>query len=170
MRQRKNHPQKPSRTTPPRKQQRLLAAIRELHSQYQQSSDLQALFTALLTAVQDLTGSPYGAAGEVAVDAETQLEYTPWASVYPQDANPKRFETLLAQVMNSGRQRLVAKSTRTPRRTTGKAVFPEAFLGLPIFSGEELVAEVVGELRIDVRCFQCSRPGREQRSCLLGLA
>jgi len=142
MRQRKNHPQERSKTTPPRKQQRLLAAIRELHGQYQQSSDVQALFAALLTAVQDLTGSPYGAAGEVAGDAETELQYAPWASIFPQDANPKRFETLLAQVMNGGRKRLVAKSSRTPRRATGKPVFPDAFLGLPIFSGKDLVAVI----------------------------
>ena len=142
MRQRKNHPQERSKTTPPRKQQRLLASIREIHGQYQQSSDVQALFAALLTAVQDLTGSPYGAAGEVVVDTEKQLEYTPWASVYPQDANPKRFETLLAQVMNGARQRLVAKTATTPRRAGGKPVFPDGFLGLPIFSGNELVAVV----------------------------
>jgi diguanylate cyclase (GGDEF)-like protein/PAS domain S-box-containing protein len=142
MRHRKNHPQARAKTTSPRKQQRLLAAIREIHERHQHSGDAQALFTAVLNAVRDLTDSPYGAAGEIVAGAEDQLEFKPWAGVYPRDANPKRFDALMRQVMSSGRVRAVAKDSRTPRDRGGEPVFPEAFLGLPIHSGGNLVAMV----------------------------
>ena len=138
MRQRKNHLQAPA----PRKQQRLLASIRELHDQHQQGSDTRAILAGLLDAVQDLTGSPYGAAGEVVADTTEQRRFELLTNVYPQDVNPKRFSALMAQVMNTGRVRVAAKPQSALRMRGGKPVFPGAFLGLPIHSGGDLVAVV----------------------------
>jgi diguanylate cyclase (GGDEF)-like protein/PAS domain S-box-containing protein len=117
-----------------------LASIRELHDQHQQGSDIQGILAGLLTAVQDLTGSPYGAAGEVVTDEADQHRFESWVSVYPQDSNPKRIGELMAQAMKSGRVRI---ATQAPvRRRSGKPIFPNAFLGLPIYSGGDLVAVV----------------------------
>jgi diguanylate cyclase (GGDEF)-like protein/PAS domain S-box-containing protein len=119
-----------------------LAAIRDLHGQHQHSGDTQALFTELLDVVLELTDSPYGTVGEVVSDEENQRLFQPLASVYPQDVDPKRFETLTTQVMANGRLRLAAKPQTTPQRRRAKPVFPDGFLGLPIHSGDELVAVI----------------------------
>jgi diguanylate cyclase (GGDEF)-like protein/PAS domain S-box-containing protein len=134
MRRNKNHFQEPPKTTPPRKHQRLLAAICELYAQHQQGDDPQALLTDLLNAVLDFTGSPYGAVIEVHHSKERQLEFKRAAQAYPSGAESKRFEALMTQVMKSGRA-----AARVQRRA-GETIFPETFLGLPVYCGDELVA------------------------------
>jgi len=143
MRQTKNHLKAPPKPTPSRKHQRLLATIHEIHRQHQQHSDTHAILAALFDAVRDLTGSRYGATIEIIADADDQALFKTWASVYPQDANPKRFDALMAQVMKTGRARVLNNNLRGAQRgRDAKTVFPDAFLGLPVYSGDDLVGVV----------------------------
>jgi len=118
-----------------------LAAIRDLHDRYQDNDDHQALFTELLSAVLDITGSPFGSAGEILKDNDGTARFQAIVDVLPEEASPLRFESLIGQVVNRRRVYLTNKARSASRRTV-KAAFPDNFFGLPIRCGDELVAVI----------------------------
>lgn len=142
MRHRKNHPQPRTKTAPQLKHKRLLSSIRDIHALHQQDSNTQAIFATLLEIIQDITTSPYGAVWEVILNADNQPSHKPWVGVYPQQVDPKRFDSLMRQVMTNGRVRVLARTSSMPRHRSSELVFPDAFLGLPIFYNKRLVAVV----------------------------
>lgn len=142
MKKSKNHAQAQPKTTFIRKQQRLLACIREIHDQHRETNDTQRLFAGFLDRVLELTGSPYGAAGEVMSTATGGLAITPLASAYPENANLKKFDGLVKHVINDGRARISGISSSHTRARAKNPVFPGDFLGLPIYGGNSLVGVV----------------------------
>ena len=141
MRHSNNNSPPRTRSTLTQKQQRLLDCIRQLHLDYRRDSDTQDLFAALLDKLLSLTDSPYGAGGEVLLDVKGEPYFKTRAVIYPTDAAPDELDPLFKKVIGRGRA-LVAENPKTSRSGADRG-FPQAFLGLPIYSGKTLIGAAI---------------------------
>jgi len=117
-----------------------LECIRELHRDYKRDCDTQDLFAALLDHLLILTDSPFGAGGEVLLDAKGEPYFKTRAVIYPAAAAPDELDPLFKKLIGRGRV-FIAENPKTSRGSA-EHNFPAGFMGLPIYSGKTLIAAV----------------------------
>ncbi len=141
------------------RQNRLLQAISRAQALVIASSAVGAIFDGLLAELLALTGSRYGFVGEVFFDAQQQpyLKTFAISNIAWDEASRRRFEesmpegmvfsnpyTLFGAALTSG-QPVISNDPATDPRSGGlPAGHPalDAFLGLPIHHGDDLVAMI----------------------------
>jgi len=122
----------PPRSFPVRYHQRLLASLRRLHGEYRRNIDLQDLFAVLVEELLRLTGSPHGGGAEVIAAENGSTGFKLRAAVYPKDAPLDWLDPLYQTVLAEG----VPLHQLRPHRSG----LPSRWLGMPVFSGGELIA------------------------------
>ncbi|HMN93307.1 MAG TPA: GAF domain-containing protein [Hydrogenophaga sp.] len=140
-------------------QHRMLEAIRQAQASYIDSRDRTQVFDALLQTVLELTGSAYGFLGEVLRDADGQpylvthaLSDIAWDDHSRAQMQKHRVEgmafrnlqTLFGEVMTTGEVVIANRPSADPRSGGIPPGHPslEAFMGIPVHVGEQLVAMV----------------------------
>jgi diguanylate cyclase (GGDEF)-like protein/PAS domain S-box-containing protein len=141
------------------RQNRLLQAISRAQALVIASSAVGAIFDGLLDELLSLTGSHYGFVGEVFFDAEQQpyLKTFAISNIAWDDTSRRRFEesmpdgmlfsnpkTLFGAALTGGEPVIANQPATDSRRGGLPAGHPtlDAFLGLPIHHGDDLVAMV----------------------------